>query len=216
MREGGDPYHQLFEKHPSPMYVWDSETLAFLAVNEAAIAHYGYSRDEFLRMTILDIRPPEEIRRLLAYITKWAALSASARLDAAGVWRHQKKDGTPLDVEITWAAVTFNGRPAALVLAQDITTQRRAEEQIRFYADIVKNIPIGIAVWRLEDLDDVRTFRLVSVNPAAPSLTGRTEEELLRQSMRRVPRLFADRNPRNLPGSPPVRQSDGSGRSPVQ
>lgn len=190
MRESGDPYRLLFEKNPSPMYVWDVETLAFLAVNEATIAHYGYSRDEFLRMAILDIRPPEEIRRLLAYITKWATLSASAGLDAAGVWRHRKKDGTLFDVEITWTAVTFNGRPAALVLAQDITARQRAEEQTRFYADTVKNIPIGMAVWRLEDLDDVRTFRLVSVNPAALPLTGRTEEELLGKSMWEVFPVF--------------------------
>jgi PAS domain S-box-containing protein len=119
-------YRQLFESNPLPMWVYDRETLAFLAVNEAAINHYGYSLEQFLGMTIKDIRSPEDVPALLAGIQKEAR-----GLGAAGTWRHVKRDGTIIDVEITSHAIAFAERPAEIVLANDVTERKRSEDALR-------------------------------------------------------------------------------------
>ncbi len=119
-------YRLLFESNPHPMWVYDLETLGFLAVNDAAIRHYGYSREDFLSMTIKDIRPPEDIPRLIENVSK-----VTDGLDEAGIWRHIKKDGSVIDVEITSHTLDFGGRRAELVLALDVTERRRLEAEAR-------------------------------------------------------------------------------------
>jgi PAS domain S-box-containing protein len=119
-------YRQLFESNPLPMWVFDLETLVFLAVNEAATSHYGYSREQFLAMTIKDIRPPEDIPALLAGIAK-----RPDGLDAAGTWRHLRRDGTIIDVEITSHSIWFAERSAEIVLANDVTERKRSEDALR-------------------------------------------------------------------------------------
>jgi PAS domain S-box-containing protein len=118
-------YRLLFESNPLPMWVYDTETLSFVSVNEAAIRHYGYAREEFLRMTIKDIRPAEDVPRLMEALTQNAS-----GLDDAGVWRHQKKDGTVSEVEITSHTLEFAGRAAELVLANDVTERRRVAREL--------------------------------------------------------------------------------------
>ena len=105
-------YRMLFANNPHPMFVYDLETLAFLAVNDAAITHYGYSEDEFLAMNIKDIRPPEDVDALLRNVA-----AVTQGLDKAGVWRHRLKDGRIIDVEITSHTLMFGDRRAELVLA---------------------------------------------------------------------------------------------------
>ncbi len=102
----GGEYSLLFAANPMPMWVFDIETLQFLEVNEAAIAKYGFGRDEFLGMTIADIRPPEDVPGMNAHLKAPAAES-----HRYGVWRHHRKDGTPLTVEITAQDVVFKQRP---------------------------------------------------------------------------------------------------------
>ncbi len=126
LKESEERYRQLFESNPQPMWVYDLETLAFLAVNDAAIAKYGYSRDEFLALTIKDIRPSEDVAALLV---KLACITNG--LDEAGVWRHQLKNRQLIWVRITSHTLTFNRRPAEVVLAQDVTDQLQAEESLR-------------------------------------------------------------------------------------
>ncbi|MDX6694372.1 MAG: hypothetical protein QOF02_1975 [Blastocatellia bacterium] len=119
-------YRLLFESNPFPMWVYDLETLSFLAINDAAVHSYGYSREEFLRMTIKDIRPLEDVPTLLDNVTK-----VFSGLDEAGVWRHRKKDGTIIDAEITSYPLQFAERRAELVLANDITKRKQTEEALR-------------------------------------------------------------------------------------
>ena len=119
-------YRLLFELNPQPMWVFDLETLAFLEVNVAAIHHYGYSREEFLTLTIKDIRPGEDVPNLLANISR-----ITSQHEEASIWKHRKKDGTIIDVEITAHELTFYGRPAQMVLAYDVTERRVLEEQLR-------------------------------------------------------------------------------------
>ena len=122
LRDSEVRYRQLFEANPHSMWVYDLETLRFLAVNAAAIAHYGYSREEFLAMTIKDIRPPEDIPALLASVA-----TVTDGLCEPKVWRHRKRDGTIIEVEISAHVLEFDGRRAEVVLANDVTERRRAE-----------------------------------------------------------------------------------------
>jgi two-component system cell cycle sensor histidine kinase/response regulator CckA len=126
LRQSEERYRLLFARNPQPMWVFDLETLSFLEVNEAAIHHYGYSREEFLTMTIKDIRPPEDVPNLLVNVS-----SITPEYEEAGIWKHSKKDGTLIDVEITAHELTFYGRPAQMVLAYDVTERKVLEEQLR-------------------------------------------------------------------------------------
>lgn len=117
-------HRTLFDANPHPMWVYDLDSLRFIAVNDAAIWRYGYSRDEFLAMTIIDIRPPDDVPRLLENIAR-----VEDQLDEAGEWRHLTRDGRVLDVEIVSHPLQFAGHRAELVLAQDITERKRTEAQ---------------------------------------------------------------------------------------
>lgn len=123
-----DPrYLELFETIPDPMYVYEEASLKFLAVNAAAIRLYGYSHDEFLAMTLNDIRPAADIPALLEAVARQRRFI----LSHGGVWRHRKKEGTVLEVDITVSAVKFQGRAARLVLARNVTELRKAEDASR-------------------------------------------------------------------------------------
>lgn len=124
-----ESYRQMFEANPAPMWIYDLATLRFLAVNDAATARYGYSREEFLGMTIRDIRPAEDIPRLLENIA-----AVTGGLDEAGLWRHVRKNGSVIDVRITSHTLDYDGRHAEAVLAEDVTGQLQALRQIGEHA----------------------------------------------------------------------------------
>lgn len=121
-----EAYRALFECHPAPMWVFDLGTLRFLAVNTAAVRHYGFSSDEFLSMTIRDIRPPEDVPALIENISR-----ASEGIDPARLWRHRKKDGTVIDVSIVSHTLHLGGRKAEMVMATDVTGKLRLEASLR-------------------------------------------------------------------------------------
>src|SRR2546422_8580806 len=98
-------YRLLFDSNPLPMWVFDRETLRFLEVNKAAIAHYGFSREEFLGMTIMDLRPPEDLPRLMDALSE-----PVIDQKRAGIWKHRTKDGTIIEVNITSHQIDFDGR----------------------------------------------------------------------------------------------------------
>jgi two-component system, cell cycle sensor histidine kinase and response regulator CckA len=130
--EADERYGMLFGSNPQPMWVFDVDTLAFLAVNDAAIRHYGYNREEFLSMTIMDILPPEDAPGLHHGLER-----TGQRVDVA-LAQHQRKDGTIVDMELVSHAMELDGRRARLVLATDITERTRtraalhqSEEQLR-------------------------------------------------------------------------------------
>jgi PAS domain S-box-containing protein len=125
-RESEDRYRRLFDSNPLPMWVYDRETLAFLAINDAAVLHYGFSREEFLGMTVNDLQPEGEVARLPE-----PSIAPTGELGPTNLWRHRKKDGTTIEVELTPHDLTFAGRRAELVLANDITDRRRTEAALQ-------------------------------------------------------------------------------------
>ena len=130
LQESEERHRKLFDNNPQPTWVFDRETLRFLAVNAAAVRKYGYSRDEFLAMTLIDIRPPEDVPALLETVR---ALGESN--ESSGAWRHQLKDGTVIDTENTSYALTFLGRAARVVVAVDVTQRKRDEAEKREFMD---------------------------------------------------------------------------------
>jgi two-component system, cell cycle sensor histidine kinase and response regulator CckA len=132
-QEADQRYRMLFGSNPQPMWVFDVSTLGFLDVNEAAVRHYGYTRDEFLSMTIMDILPPEDVPAMHHGLERLG----SPRGDVA-LTQHQRKDGTIIDMELVSHEMELDGRRARLVLATDISERIRtraalhqSEEQLR-------------------------------------------------------------------------------------
>ena len=125
VRESEERYRRLFESNPHPMWVFDREAHSFLAVNDAAVHHYGYSREEFLNMTIENIGLPDEASRLKNTLSGAGAAPADS-----GVWKHRKKDGTIIDVEVVSHPILFGQRRARFVLITDITARRKLEEEL--------------------------------------------------------------------------------------
>jgi len=176
LRKSEAQYRLLFESNPHAMWVYDLETRRFLAVNNAAVQHYGYSRNEFLGMTIHDIRPEEDGKLLIDYLS-----NTTPGFKRAGEWRHKKKDGTIITVEITSNRLNFEGRQAVFVLANDITERKRAEKALREsedrYRDLVDNSHELICTHDLEG-------RVLSVNPWAARVLGYPQEKLIGMNIR--------------------------------
>ena len=177
-------YRLLFDSNPLPLWVFDRKTLRFLAVNEAAIRHYGYSREEFLRMTILEIRPSEEAPGVLKRLSK-----PSLGLQGAETWRHRKKDGSIIDMEITAHDVNFHGADAALVLAHDVTARRKSAERLlqsqERFAKAFRSSPFGITISSEKD------GRYLDVNPAFLKIMGYERDEIVGRTMHELD-IWAD------------------------
>src|ERR1019366_3003483 len=114
LRASEERYRLLFDATPVPIFVFDVESLRYLAANDAALKKYGYSREELLAMNLLDIRPPEDVPRLKETLAGLDGTNLNT-----GSWRHRRKDGTTFEVEITTHAIEFAGRAARLVVASD-------------------------------------------------------------------------------------------------
>jgi len=173
-------YKRLFEGHPEPMWVYDLETLAFLDVNDAAVQNYGFSREEFMAMTIKDIRPASEVAAMLKRVTQSDVLERSTG------WVHRTKDGKLMDVEITSHGVDFGGRKARFVMAQDVTDRIRLEQQVRQSQRLesLGQLAGGVA----HDFNNLLTAVVSSLEliqtKTAEDLTRRLADVALRAAMR--------------------------------
>jgi diguanylate cyclase (GGDEF)-like protein/PAS domain S-box-containing protein len=156
-------YRFLFEHNPLPMWVYDRGTLEFIAVNDAMLTSYGYSREELLRGTTLDIRPPEDAQALRA-----TANGDPEARPQGSVWTHLRKDGSRLRAEVHACEISFEGRSAWLVLALDVTERERSEQRFQLIARATSD-----AIWDW-DIPSQRTWR----SENAYALFGYTAEEM--------------------------------------
>jgi PAS domain S-box-containing protein len=192
LRASEEQYRILFEDNPHPMWVYDLDTLAFLAVNDAAIRRYGYSRHEFLGMTIKDIRPPQDVPALLEDVCR-------ARLgpNPPGLWRHRKKDGSVIDVEITAHCLALPGERSQLVLALDVTERKRAEAKLRDTQERIEGI-ISSAMDAIITVD--ANQNVVLFNAAAEQMFGYSAKEVLGQPLERfIPERFRSIHREHIP-----------------
>ncbi len=162
----------LLNRNPLPLFVFDRETLRYLTVNDAAVAHYGYTRDEFHRMTVVDLRPAEDRPRLIREIEHGAR-----GLAAIGRWRHLLKNGTLIHVDVYAHDLVYGGRAARIVLAVDVSEQLRAHDDLkaseaRFRA-LSDSAPIGIFESNIEG-------RCTYCNAALLETTGWSANQALR------------------------------------
>jgi diguanylate cyclase (GGDEF)-like protein/PAS domain S-box-containing protein len=125
MKQREESFRLLFDGNPVPMWVIELGTLKFLAVNDAAVAHYGYSRDQFLQMTALDIRPADDSEPFKEFIHAGGGSSQGLR-----IWRHQKADGTGILVSVYSATLTYASRAASLAAVVDVTERAHAEQML--------------------------------------------------------------------------------------
>lgn len=188
-------FRALFERNPLPFWVFDEETLRFLAVNDAAVAAYGYSVDEFLSMTILDIRPKEEGRQA------GEAVQARAHpAEADGVWTHQRRDGSRFKARVFSSGIEFNDRPARLVLAEDISDRVAYERELAWRASHDQTTGLATVAALTGELDAlsiddrharyaVAFVRLREMEQLAPTLGQRVSDMLLREVAVRVEAL---------------------------
>jgi PAS domain S-box-containing protein len=182
-------YRLLFESNPHPMWVFDVETLRFLAVNDAAVRKYGYSADEFLALTIEDIRPEVDVSRLRAIVAREEQADRDD-LSLPSQWRHRLKDGTIIDVEVTSHTHEFGGRAARVVLALDVSDRVRSEAALREselrYRELFENATDLIAT---TDLDG----RITDANRAFVASLGYELDEVIgKQILELVPTEWHD------------------------
>src|SRR5208337_3730285 len=165
-------YRLLFDSNPMPMWVLDCATLKFLAVNEATIHHYGYSREEFLSMTIADIRPEVDVRE-----SRESVPERMAGLSGTELWRHRKSDGTVIQVEITGHPISLGGRDAELILAHDVTEQRKNQVSLQQseerFATAFRSSPLAITI------STEKEGCYVDANDAFVRMIGYQREEII-------------------------------------
>ena len=186
-----DPRRQqdlMFSSNPYPMWIYDRQTLQFLAVNDAAVRAYGYSREEFLHMTTADIRPEPDRPAFLAAIRE-----LHEDRTRTGIWRHRCKDGSIIIVEIMAFQFEKDGRSQEMVLALDRTERHRMEAALQeseaSLKTLIDNAPFGVAQSLLGN------DRLHKVNSALLQiLGGYTAEEALQLSVSQ--QIYADPNER--------------------
>jgi len=190
-----EAYALFFHASPRPMYVFDLGTLAFIDVNEVALSMYGYTREEFLALTLLDIRPPEEIPVLLS------CLKEAPEVDH--VWRHRRKDGSEVLVEAGWSRFETQGRPAQMAILTDVTEREKALGRVAAseaeFRGAVEAVLDGFAV--LSAVRDPRgrliDFRFDDANDAACELFGLSRDDLIGARASQVPphdRIVATRH----------------------
>ncbi len=215
VRTSEEDFRVLFTTHPTPMWVYDPETLHFIVMNEAAQGLYGYSIDEIPGMTVLDIRPQTERDRMFAAVRDRSDLERPER------WQHLKANGKTIDVLTYGRQVIFDGKQAILAIVQDITELEEANRQANHVQSLldslVNNLPLGVFV---KDMKDEGRYLLY--NQAASSISGHKidrvvgsidaeifpveEAKLLaqqdRQAMRRGNVLTVERDIRCADGKP--------------
>jgi PAS domain S-box-containing protein len=192
LRESEMNYRRLIEGNPQPMWIFRMEDLRILEVNESAIQKYGYSRDEFLNLTILDLRPSNEIEEVTRFIRDGDAINKG--FTQSGPWKHRLRNGELIDVEITSQEIKWQGKRARFTMAWDVTKRLKMEESLRHaeeqYRSIFENAVEGI-------YQTTPDGRFIAANPAMAQMFGYANpEELMMMVTDIANQLYADADKR--------------------
>ncbi len=190
-----DAYRVFFRESPRPMYVFDPRSYAILDVNDEAVELYGYTRDELLGMTTLDLRPPAEVPRLLEYLQR-------GDLEPE-VWRHLRSDGSAIDLEAAWSRFPYQGNEARLVVFTDVSRREQAfreleasEDRFRTAIDTVLGGFMTLTVVRDDD-GRIVDFMFDYVNHNVTTFLRRPASEIVGRTLEMIPecrvRPFRDR-----------------------
>lgn len=203
LRESEERYRSLFAATPNPMWIYDLETLRFIAVNDAAVAEYGYTREEFMAMDILDIRPPDEVERMKTVVGEYREDQPHKNR----IWRHRRKDGSIKLVDVSAQTITQNGRRCVLVLPFDLTAKIQAEEALREsearYRTLFENAVGGVYRTTVDG-------RVITANPALARILGfETPAELIAWYSDRIGDSFYVKPGRRAEFLAAVGQGDG-------
>jgi len=190
-RRREESFRFLFDNNPVPMWVFDRETFQFLAANNAAIAHYGYTREQFMAMRTFDIRPSGDLDRFIRTLHE-----TGGKYEEGGTRRHLRADGSQIDVSVAARAFDYEGRPACLVAAHDVTERQDAVEQLRrtkkFLDMIIENVPVPIMVKHVTG-SQAADCRYSLVNRACEELFGVSRDQIIGKTPHELyPRERAD------------------------
>ena len=166
-----EEFHRLFEAHPQPMLVYDTASLQILDANEAALAEYGYSREEFLERTILDLHPPEDRPGMEEVLEPMRSGSYRGFRKITKAMRNVRKDGSLFEIESAGQPVVFEGHEARVIVVQDVTDRRRArmlQERYEALFEKTRDVVLFIAT----------DGRIVDANRAALRAYGYSLAEL--------------------------------------
>lgn len=183
LKSSEQQYKYLFENNPGAMLIWDLETAQILDVNECACEIYGYTREEFLNMSVYDMRPKEEVPKFKeqSKTENWVEYEG-VRL-YYGISRHIDKAGNPLDVEINAQMITYKGRRVSLVLMHDVTQQLKEELRLKLLESVITNANDAVIITEAEPFSSPGP-RIIYVNEAFTRMTGYSEEEILGKNPR--------------------------------
>lgn len=171
LKERESRYRLIFGANPMPMWVYDLDSLKFLAVNDAAVLEYGYSHEQFLNMTIADIRPTTEKSALEKELERTRGAPHHAYHNA-GIWQHIKANGDLIWVEITGHKFRFEGQKAEIILAHNVTERVETEKQLHLHAQVFESSREGILVMDA-------SHKVLSANPAFCRITGFHNDDLI-------------------------------------
>lgn len=160
-------FRYLFINNPNPLWIYDRKTLKFLEVNNSAIAKYGYSKDEFLALTIADIRPKEDLEELLKHVKN----VNNTYLNSQKYWRHLKKNGDILYVNVSGHGITYKGNEAEMIMSHDITLEVESRQSITLAKENLDALINSIK----EDIWSIDTeYRLISANSAFKQMINKS------------------------------------------
>lgn len=186
-------FRLLFDANPVPLLIFDLDGLHFLAVNDSAVRHYGFSREQFLQMTAFDIRPAEELEEFTKRSLTFTEVESSQH-----VWKHLKADGTTIDVVVYGRNFSYNGHSARMIAVHDITKAKLAEDELRrtkkFVDAVIEHIPLPIIVKDVVGLEaDAHESRFTLFNRAYEDLTGDSRNKLIGKTAHEIfPKERAD------------------------
>lgn len=180
LEQSEEKYRNLFHFSPIPMWVYDMDTLYFLDVNDAAIRNYGYTREEFLSMRINDIRPDEDIEKMKQAV-QFSKENPSQLF--TGEFRHKKKNGEIISVEIKSNVINFEGKKSEIILAIDITQKKAEEHRLKLLESVITNATDSVLITEAEPFD-LPGPRIIYVNDAFTKMTGYSKEEVIGKTPR--------------------------------